>query len=88
MTLLICYTNYYGAHVFFLPGAHSMLKPALTVTTPPPPLLPPLSSSSPHRKPRLSAQQMEQLNTPVSMMSSFSDTSPDTVIDGQYVMEF
>ena len=31
MTLLICYTNYYGAHVFFLPGAHSMLKPALIV---------------------------------------------------------
>ena len=32
MTLLICYTNYYGAHVFFLPGAHSMLKPALLET--------------------------------------------------------
>ena len=32
MTLLICYTNYYGAHVFFLPGAHSMLKPALSVS--------------------------------------------------------
>ena len=31
MTLLISYTNYYGAHVFFLPGAHSMLKPALLV---------------------------------------------------------
>ena len=29
MTLLICYKNYYGAHVFFLPGAHSMLKTAL-----------------------------------------------------------
>ena len=29
MTLLICYKNYYGAHVFFLPGAQSMLKPAL-----------------------------------------------------------
>ena len=29
MTLLISYKNYYGAHVFFLPGAHSMLKPAL-----------------------------------------------------------
>ena len=22
--------NYYGAHAFFLPGAHSMLKPALS----------------------------------------------------------
>ena len=32
MTLLISYTNYYGAHVFFLPGAHSMLKPALGQT--------------------------------------------------------
>ena len=31
MTLLISYTNYYGAHVFFLPGAHSMLKPALHI---------------------------------------------------------
>ena len=31
MTLLICYTNYYGTHVFFLPGAHIMLKPALLV---------------------------------------------------------
>ena len=31
MTLLICYTNYYGAHVFFFARAHSMLKPALTV---------------------------------------------------------
>ena len=32
MTLLICYKNYYGAHVFFLRGAQSMLKPALTYT--------------------------------------------------------
>ena len=24
--------NYYGAHAFFLPGAHSMLKPALGIT--------------------------------------------------------
>ena len=32
MTLLISYTNYYGAYVFFLPGAHSMLKPALICT--------------------------------------------------------
>ena len=31
MTLLICYKNYYGAHVFFLPGAQSMLKPALDI---------------------------------------------------------
>ena len=31
MTLLIFYTSYYGAHVFFLPGAHSMLKPALYI---------------------------------------------------------
>ena len=31
MTLLISYKNYYGAHVFFLPGAHSMLKPALYI---------------------------------------------------------
>ena len=31
MTLLICYKNYYGAHVFFLPGAQSMLKPALII---------------------------------------------------------
>ena len=28
--------NYYGAHAFFLPGAHSMLKPALDI----PPVLP------------------------------------------------
>ena len=25
--------HYYGAHTFYLPGAHSMLKPALMVTT-------------------------------------------------------
>ena len=31
MTLLICYTNYYGAHVFFLPWTQSMLKPALPI---------------------------------------------------------
>ena len=26
--------NYYGAHIFFLPGAYSMLKPALSLSLP------------------------------------------------------